>query len=145
MANKMIECISQRLNEVFNQRNEYEIYGEEIKQGLIEPCFFIGLLQASQKQEVGKRYFLSQSFDVHYFPKSELNSKQEMLQMAESLFEALEYIDCDETLVRGTNMKYEIIEDVLHFFVDYNFYVVREQKKEDCFENFNYNGEVKNE
>lgn len=65
--------------------------------------------------------------------------------MAESLCEALEYVAYDETLVRGTNMKYEIIEDVLHFFVDYNFYVLREQKKEDCFENFNYNGEVKNE
>ncbi|HBF2884833.1 TPA: hypothetical protein KN186_001018 [Clostridioides difficile] len=64
------------------------------------------------------------SFDVHYFPKS--NDKSfEINEVAEMLLEELEYIEIDGDLVRGTNMNFEIVDNVLHFFVDYNYFTIK--------------------
>lgn len=145
-ANGIVTSISQKIDEAFNQKyDKYAIYGEEIKQGLQEPCFFIKILKSSIKHVLGKRYFLSQSFDIHYFPENDLNTEKEMLEIADNLYDALEYVDWEGDLVRGTNMNYKIIDDVLHFFVDYNYYILKNQTKDACFEDLNYTQEVKDE
>jgi len=144
-ATNIIEAISMQLDSVFNEeiKNKYTIYGEEIKQGLEEPCFFIKLLTSNIRQIVGKRYFKSQLFDIHYFPKSKIESGREMLDIADNLYEALEYIKYNDELFRGTNMNYQIIDDVLHFFVNYNYYSIREKQNDEYITNLNYSQEVK--
>ncbi|HEK5039646.1 TPA: hypothetical protein SOL92_003958, partial [Clostridioides difficile] len=49
----------------------------------------------------------------------------EINEIAEMLLEELEYIEIDGDLVRGTNMNFEIIDNVLHFFVDYNYFTIK--------------------
>lgn len=105
-----------------------EVYGEEIKQGLEEPCFFVKLFPVVQDREVGSRYKRYHSFDIHYFPQSETN--EEMFEIAERLMEQLEYIPIGTGLCRGTKMEHEIISGVLHFKVDYDIHVRREKKTE---------------
>jgi len=123
MLNKIIDAIAIKLNQEFG--DSYEIYKESVKQGLKEPCFFIVLLTANQKQVIGKRYFREQPFDIHYFPSTR-DTKTEMLGVADRLNDALEYIIKDDDSFHGTKMNHEIVNDVLHFFVNYNFHVYKE-------------------
>jgi len=121
MLNKLIDGIAIKLDQEFG----FEIYKEAIKQGLNEPCFFILLVTSNQKQMIGKRYFREQPFDIHYFPSTD-SKNTECLDMVDRLNDVLEYITLDTDLFHGTKMRYEIIDDVLHFFVNYDFHVYKE-------------------
>jgi len=98
-------------------------YGEEIRQGFEEPCFFVKLLTASQTKELNIRYMRTHSFDIHYFPRD--NSNEEAHDMAEKLYDVMELIEYNGVKYRGIGMSHEIVDGVLHFFVDYNFHVRR--------------------
>lgn len=131
MVNKIITGISQKIDSIFNSISEnYEIYTEKIEQDLQEPCFFITLLNLDQSQIVGNRYSRTQPFDIHYFPKVE-SSNIEMLEVTEILLNSLEYITIDEGLIRGTKMHAEVVNGVLHFFVNYDMHVIKTITKEE--------------
>lgn len=100
---------------------EVKIYGEEIKQGFKEPCFFVKLFPVSQDQLLGRRYQRSHSFDIHYFAES----NEELHDMAEQLYDKMELISLGGSFIRSTGMRHEIVDGVLHFFVDYNFHLQR--------------------
>ena len=109
MLNKIITGISQKLDEEFNtEENEgYIIHTENVEQGLEEPCFFIFSLKPSSKQLVGNRYERKYPFDIHFFPDTELvdgisTINNQINEVTERLFTALEYITVDNSLVRGT-------------------------------------------
>lgn len=121
MVNNIINAISIKLNQVFG--DGYRIYDESVKQGLKEPCFFVLALNPSQSTLIGNRYFRQHPFDIHYFPLV-TDSKRELQDMGSKLFEVLEYITLEDgDLLRGQEMRYETVDGVLHFFVDYNLVV----------------------
>lgn len=99
---------------------DIRIHGEEIKQGLNPPCFFVRLLQPAHTQELDRRYMRYHPFVVRYFPAA---GNAEMYDMAEQLTAALQQIDVAGRPVRGVGMRFEIVDGVLHFFVDYDFHV----------------------
>ena len=69
---------------------------------------------------------------------------QEIQDVASKLFDALEYITLlDGDLVRGTEMHYEKVDDVLHFFVKYNMFVYKQVEKADPMETLTVNNNVK--
>lgn len=143
MINKIITGISQALDSELNADDEeYTIYTEDVEQGLEEPCFFIFSLKSSSRQLVGNRYERKYPFDIHYFPKSE-DSNNEINEVTERLFTALEYISIDSGLIRGTNMNAEIVDNVLHFFVDFNMIVRKEIPKDPYMEELEMMEEVK--
>ena len=122
MLNNIIDGISIKLDKTFGE--SYTIYSEDVEQGINEPCFFIVPLNPSKVSYPSGRTLKKNSFDVHYFPKS--NDKSfEINEVAEMLLEELEYIEIDGDLVRGTNMNFEIVDNVLHFFVDYNYFTIK--------------------
>ncbi|MEJ9220715.1 hypothetical protein P4H46_21340, partial [Paenibacillus glucanolyticus] len=45
--------------------------------------------------------------------------------VASQLLDVLEWVEIDGMKFRGTGMNFEVIDDVLHFFVDYNYHVMR--------------------
>lgn len=133
MLNKIITGISQKLDEEFNTKeNEgYIIHTENVEQGLDEPCFFIFSLKPSSKQLVGNRYERKYPFDIHFFPNTELvdgvsTINNQINEVTERLFTALEYITVDNSLVRGTSINAEKVDDVLHFFINFNMIVKKE-------------------
>ncbi|MBB6632763.1 phage tail terminator family protein [Cohnella thailandensis] len=97
------------------------IFGEEIKQQLSPPGFFVRLLEPAHTQELGRRYQRTHPFDVHYFAPERKND--DMYAMAEQLTSALQEIHVAGRPVRGTGMRFEVVDEVLHFFVNYNFQV----------------------
>lgn len=103
-----------------------DIYGEEIPEDFEAPCFFVKLLTMSQDQELNRRYNRSYSFDVQFFPKGH-NYNNEAHEMAENLYDALRSITIDGAIYTGTSMNHEIVDRVLHFFVDFNFLVWTEK------------------
>lgn len=124
MINDIIKGISVKLNQAFGA--DYKIYVEDIKQGLVEPCFSIVALEPSQSAKLPNRYFRSYPFDIHYFPESNNKPKAEMYEVGEKLLIELEYITVLDNLCRGTKMRYELVDGVLHFFVNYDLFVKKE-------------------
>lgn len=120
MINAIIEAISTTLDAEFG----YEIHMEEIRQGLEEPCFFIQCLNPTTELFLGKRYFRTNQFCIQYFPQSD-KKQRECNAVAERLAWSLEYITLEGDPVRGTDMKYEVVDGVLNFFVNYDCFVYR--------------------
>lgn len=126
MINAVIRSISQAISAEFGDR--YENYMEEIRQDLKEPCFFIQCPKPVSELFVGKRYVRKNQFCIQYFPESE-QKHQECNGVAERMLHCLEYIRVDDRMLRGTKMKYKVTDDILHFFVDYDFFVRRVEEE----------------
>ncbi len=104
---------------------DISIYGEEIKQGFEEPCFFIKVLSSAQDKELSRIYKKNISFDIHYFSdKADLNS--DCLDMADSLYEALEYVSIGNSLYKTNSMTHEVIDGVLHFLLQFNYKIIKQ-------------------
>lgn len=128
MINSIIEAISISLNEEFG--DGYETHMEEIKQGLEEPCFFITCLNPTTELFLGKRYFRTNQFCIQYFP--ETNEKQrECNGVAERMLQCLEYITIygEDKPIMGTKMKYEVVDGVLNFFVNYDCFIRKTEQQ----------------
>lgn len=136
MLNSLINGIAIKLRETFG--SEYKIHREDVEQGLKEPCFIIQIVEPMQSAKLPNRYLRQYSFDVLYFPKSTSKPKYEMYDVAEKLLIELEYVTVNQNnidnLVRGTKMQYEIVDNVLHFFVNYDFFVKKDTIKKDFME-----------
>ena len=111
--------VIKKLDSIFSDK---EIYGEEIKQGFKEPCFFVAQINTDHKQELGRRYKRTHSFDVQYFG----SSNQDMENMALRLYEDLEYLLAYKA--RAASMNHQVTGGVLHFFVDYTVRLIKEEE-----------------
>ena len=49
--------------------------------------------------------------------------------VADTLLMGLEYILVGDSLVRAARTEYEVHDDVLHFMVDYDVFILREREK----------------
>lgn len=124
MINSIIEAISVSLNGEFG--DDYEIHMEEIKQGLKEPCFFIACLNPTNNLFMGKRYERTNQFCIQYFPKSD-EVQRECNGVAERMYDCLECITTDGDIkpIRGSGMNHQVVDGVLNFFVNYDFFTVK--------------------
>ena len=128
MINSIIEAISRSLNEEFG--DDYETHMEEIKQGLKEPCFFIACLNPTNNLFIGKRYERTNQFCIQYFPKSP-QRQRECADVAERMYDCLEYITIDDDTkpIRGSRMNHQMVDEVLNFFVNYDFFTVKTEEQ----------------
>ena len=107
-----------------------EVITEQVKQGLTEPCFLVSLVNPTNKQVLGNRYYRTNLFSIQYIPQSTTDARSECYEVQDALFEALEYITVSGDLVRGTEMKGEFIDEVLIFLVNYNMFIYRETEND---------------
>ncbi|MGO4498812.1 DUF6838 family protein [Paenibacillus sp. 2RAB27] len=106
------------------------IYTEQVKQGFVQPAFFVMQLNSGQKKELNNRSFRSLLFNVHFFPDADsLTKKSDCRAMAERLYEALQFIVAIGP-IRTNDLKYEIIDDVLHFFLRVGLHLLQEKPVE---------------
>lgn len=122
MLNETITGISQQLDQVFG----YQVNINSIKQGLVEPCFLITTLKGSHGQIIGNLYLRKQSFDILYYPKDKDDVTTETNAIIASMEMEMEYINVNGAIVRGTKMNSEVIDNVLHFFVNYDLRIRKE-------------------
>lgn len=120
--NDIVIGISQKLYETFGE--DYTIYSENVDQNFQEPCFFIKHISGSLDELVGDRWFETNSFVIHYFPKIEFNN-EEINDVIPKLYDCLEYITVNDGLLKGVRRNYKIVEGVLEFFIEYNYTLVK--------------------
>ena len=129
MINAIITGISKTLYETFGLEN----YKNKIPQDLSPPCFYIACLEPKTKKYIGTRYLRKHHFVIQYFPGTD-DVQGECYEVGEKMFECLEVIPVDDFFLRGSEMNFEIVDDVLHFFVDYNAFVRKKVDKPDAME-----------
>ncbi len=139
--NKIIDGVCEALSGEFG--DGYEIYTEEIRQGLKGPCFSVRLISPSTAQFLGKRYYITNRFCVHYFPKSRTAANEECHDVVERLIDCLEYITIDGDLAVGTEMTSEIVDGVLSFFVNYDMFVIKRHEDETPMEDIAHTTDMK--
>lgn len=123
MLNEIIKGVSMMLKNTFG--DGYKVYENDVKQGLKPPCFFIGVLKPELSPLVGKRYLSTNPLDVRFIPLDG-GRNAEMFSVAAELLEALEFITLPSgDLLHGTKMNYEVVDGVLHFFVNYNLTLIK--------------------
>lgn len=139
---EVIDAIAAKLTRDFG--NSIAVYKEEAEQGLTAPCFFVSLNNFSQKQITGKRYYREQRFTIKYCP-SKVNKNTEICLVADRLYDTLESVFMEADMFRGSKMSCEVVEGVLLFYVNYNFYVYKETQSEEPMENIAVEGGLKKE
>ncbi|MBC6681309.1 phage tail terminator family protein [Zhenpiania hominis] len=127
MINKLTNGIAAAIHAEFG--DAYEIYIENVEQGLTEPCFLITLVHASMEQQLNETYEFDHLFLVQYFPSTQ-EARNECMEVQFQLYQALEYIEADDRLRRGEEMEGEIVDDVLQFQVRYRLLLRKQQAKE---------------
>lgn len=122
---KIITAIAQKLDMTFPDEM---VYTEDIEQDMQTPCFFILEIEESMHPGLGRRCEKAHSFDIHYFPEN--RSYAEINAVSDVLYSILETIDTGECMIRGTDMRARTEDYVLHFFADYNVFLLKSREKE---------------
>lgn len=135
MVNEIISSISEVIYAEFGDK--YEIYKESVKQGLNEPCFLISCINPKSEQFLGTRYFSTNQFSIQFFGTG---TYAECNDVAEQLFETLEYITVDDDLIRGTSCSVNINSDdyILSFFVNYDTFMHKKAENQEYMEEYSY-------
>ena len=116
MFNDLIDAISKRLLEYFPE-SVPNIYSENIEQGFSEPCFYISLINSTNKNKLGPGRSKRYKFDIMYFNNNLGND--DLNTMGDKLSTVLEDIQIGDALIHGFNIEYEVKDNKLHFFVEY--------------------------
>lgn len=128
MIDNIVGGISHELSRIFDDK--YEIYADDIEQGLNEPCFLItGLI--NQKTELSRlRSVHDRSFMIQFFPDDGLDKRQQCSRIGDALLNELEYIPFLGGKVHCTNPQYEIADGILNFSMNCNTVVTKLEDKE---------------
>jgi len=135
MLNDVVAGITKALKQV----RDIPVYSnEEVRQGIECPCFFIDFIGLTETPRLYPRFHRDQPFDIHYFSE-EAGNRAEIYEMAEAMYPVLDFIEgLSGDKYHGTRMRHEIIDGVLHFFVNYNVHVYRPVTKETRMEEIKY-------
>lgn len=121
MVNDVISAVSNALYGEFG--TDYKIYADNVEQNLTRPSFFINIVRPAIRERVMGRYHVSVPLVIQYFP-SEIGKRMECYTVADKMIHCLRYPEYKDVKYRGTDIKYDINDDKLNFYVQYNFYAV---------------------
>lgn len=114
-----------------------QIEASAIEQRLKAPAFIVLLPSATQTAFLGTRKQRSPRFDIIYFPKT---GREECYSVADELCSVLELITLPGgDKLRGTDISYEVTDEVLHFFISYNHFIYEKAEKT-TMENLKFGG-----
>lgn len=127
MINDLLKGIAVKLNALFG--DGYEIYDNDVTQGLKEPCFFVAVVGPSRKREIGNYWRYINPFVITYFPRTP-GDNEELVQVADIMSEGLEFITLlNGDMVMGTYIHYELVDGKVQFFVHYNTRMTKQEDK----------------
>lgn len=129
MVNEMLKGISNQLYDVFG--TDYKYYVENVEQKLTKPCFTIDSVIPLQRSRSRVLYDRTIPVVVHYFTGEKEITKKDCYEKAELIVEALEFVPFHGSLLRGENISWQIIDDVLQVFVTYRFITRKVTSNED--------------
>ena len=140
MVDEIITGIALALKEKFG--TGYKVHRERERQNLEDHAFFVSCYNQTHSRVVGRRFFRQFHVVIHYFPADKLDEDAECSAVAEGLYDCLEWISISGDLQMANNMRHEMVDGVLNFFVDYTHFVCRD-KDDTPMETLTLNQEVK--
>ena len=129
MVNTLIDAVTTQLGKTFG--TDYHYYYENVEQNLITPCFTIDLILPTERSKSPVLYDRTMPLVVHYFSSNPRGLKRDCYNMAERVLECLEYIPYQNTMLRGENISWQIVDNVLQIFITYRFTTVMSKETED--------------
>ena len=132
MVNKILNAVTTQLGTTFGK--SYHYYVENIEQGLEKPCFTVDTLIPLQRSKSPVLYDRTMPIVVHYFSDSESDLKNHYYSMSEQIVECLEYLPFEDTKLRGEDISWQIVDDVLQVFITYKFTTKKVTETLDSFE-----------
>lgn len=123
MVNSILNAVTKQLGTTFG--NSYRYYIENVEQGLKKPCFTVDVLIPIQTAKRSQLYDRVMPVVVHYFSDSK-TKKTDCYEMSEKAVECLEYLPFKDTLLRGYDISWQIVDEVLQIFITYRFTTVKQ-------------------
>lgn len=132
MVNKILNAVTKQLGTTFGKG--YHYYVENVEQGLTKPCFTVDVLIPLTRSRSPVLYDRTMPIVIHYFSDSETDLKTDCYDTSEKVVECLEYLPFENTLLRGENISWKMVDDVLQIFVTYKFTTMVAKNTEDSME-----------
>ena len=123
MVNSILNAVTKQLGTTFGK--SYRYYVEDVEQGLKKPCFTVDTLIPLQRSRSPVLYDRTMPIVIHYFSDSETNLKNDCYSIAEQIVACLENLPFENTKLRGEDISWQIVDDVLQVFVTYKFITKR--------------------
>lgn len=128
MVNKLLDAITIQLHTTFG--DSYRYYVEDVEQNLTKPCFTIDTIIPLSRSKSHVLYDRTMPMVVHYFTGDKKDTKKDCYRVAEQLAECLEYLPFENKLLRGQDISWQIVDDVLQVFVTYKFTTIKVTESE---------------
>ena len=132
MVNTLLNSVTKQLGTTFG--TGYRYYVENVEQNLTKPCFTVDMLMPMERSKSPVLYDRTMPLVVHYFSDSKTNLKQDCYSMAERVLECLEYLPYQNSILRGENISWQIVDGVLQIFITYRFTTVMSKETIDNME-----------
>lgn len=124
----VISAISTKIYSSFSPAPK--IYKDQVEQGLVKPCFFISCISQTQERIAPNWFKRTAMMEVRFHPTEGTNKYAQCRAIGEKLLEVLDSVDLPNTLINcptlpcwGRNLEYKIRDEVLVFYVTYDFKV----------------------
>lgn len=119
MVNKVLNAVTVQLHSTFG--DSYKYYVENVEQNLTKPCFTVDTIIPLQRSKSPVLYDRTMPMVIHYFTEDKKDTKTDCYAKAEQIVECLEYLPFETTILRGENISWQIVDEVLQVFVTYKF------------------------
>lgn len=134
MVNSVVNAVTKQLGTTFG--TTYRYYVEDIEQGVTKPCFHVSPRITLQRSKSPVLYDRTVPIVVHYFSGSSNNLRNDCYSMGEQIVECLEYLPFKDTILRGEDISWQIVDDVLQVFMTYRFTTKRVTDTENTMDGF---------
>lgn len=119
MVNSFLDAVTTQLGKTFG--TDYHYYVEDVQQKLTTPCFTVDMLIPLERSRSPQLYDRTMPLVIHYFSDDKANLKRDCYNIAEQVLECLEYLPFKNTMLRGEDISWQIVDEVLQIFVTYRF------------------------
>lgn len=117
MVNEVLNAMTVQLHSTFG--DQYKYYMENVEQHLTKPCFTVDTLIPLQRRKSPKLFDRTFPMVIHYFTADKKDTKADCYAKAEQIIECLEHLPFKSTILRGLNISWQIVEEVLQVFITY--------------------------
>lgn len=122
------------------------VYKEKVNQHLKYPHFFILQINLSREKDLAPFNWLNYQLNIRYRPNKSFDSKySELDQIGLDMMNGLEKIEVEGTPLRPTDMSYQIVDDVLQFFINFRMRVKKEKEERAVMEELSNSANIKEE
>lgn len=114
MTDELIKAVADAVASFFAEDGKpARVFTEEVRQDIKPPAFFVGVDKVGMEKIGVRRFFKKTDLYILYI------ANQNLSEVGDLLFEALEYIDFKNGIVAGKDMTYTIQDDILRFQVSF--------------------------